>query len=206
MKIICIGRNYVNHAKELNNPVPSKPLIFMKPPTALLINDKPFYYPDFSKDIHFECELVFKICRNGRHIQPKFALEYIGKIGLGIDFTARDVQAELKQKGHPWEIAKGFDHSAVVSKMQPVEDYKLENIEFEMFKNGECVQHGHSKDMIFSIQELIVYISKYFKLQLGDLIFTGTPAGVGPVKIGDHLEGFIHSKTARRKAFECKIM
>ena len=173
MKIICIGRNYVDHAKELNNPVPSKPVVFMKPPSALLVNNKPFYYPDFTKDLHYEVELVYKICKNGRHIQAEFASTYYDQVALGIDFTARDVQAECKKKGHPWEIAKGFDGSAVLSKFLPISEVNSGAVEFELHKNGERVQHGMSKDMIFSIDDIVVYLSQFFRLQLGDYYFHG---------------------------------
>jgi acylpyruvate hydrolase len=191
MKIICIGRNYVDHAKELNNPVPKKPLVFMKPSSALLVNNKPLYYPEFTQDLHFEAEIVLKIGRNGRHVQPEFASGYYTEIAFGIDFTARDVQAECKKKGHPWEIAKGFDGSAPISSFVPIDQVKPENIEFYLLKNGERVQHGFTKDMIFSFNDIIVYTSRFFKLHQGDLVYTGTPAGVGPVQIGDKLEGFI---------------
>lgn len=202
MKIICIGRNYSQHAAELGNAVPSSPLIFMKPPSALLVNDKPLYYPEFTSDLHYECELVVKIMKNGRHVQQEHAHRYYQEMGLGIDFTARDLQSQLKEKGHPWEIAKGFDHSAVLSKFIPIEDrHRTEGISFSMMKNGEEVQQGHTSNLIFSIDYLISYISKFFRLQLGDYIFTGTPAGVGPVAIGDKLEGFIED----RKMFTCQI-
>ena len=195
MKIICIGRNYTDHAKELSNPVPEKPLVFMKPPTALLVNEKPFYYPEFTKDLHHELEVVLKICKNGRHVQPGFANGYYQEVSLGIDFTARDVQSELKKKGHPWELAKAFDHSAVLGKFVPLNDVQQGgNIEFKLKKNGETAQHGNTRDLIFSFDYLIVYISKFFKLQMGDLIYTGTPAGVGPVKIGDKLEGLMNMR------------
>ena len=184
----------MDHAKELNNPVPSKPLVFMKPSSALLVNDKPLYYPEFTNDLHFELEVVLKIVRNGRHVQREFASKYYEQVALGIDFTARDVQQKCKEKGHPWEIAKGFDGSAALSKFVPIEKLNSSAIEFELKKNGETVQHGNSKDMIFSFEDIIVYTSKYFKLQVGDLIYTGTPAGVGPVQIGDVLEGFLHTK------------
>ncbi|MEO1714455.1 MAG: fumarylacetoacetate hydrolase family protein, partial [Bacteroidota bacterium] len=164
MKIICIGRNYIDHAKELNNPVPAKPLVFMKPPSALLVNDKPFYYPDFTKDLHHEIEVVLKICKNGRHVQTEFAPSYYQEVALGIDFTARDVQAECKKKGHPWEIAKGFDGSAVLSRFVPIEKVNRKAIEFELKKNGEVVQKGNTKDLIFSFDYLITYVSQYFKL------------------------------------------
>jgi 2-keto-4-pentenoate hydratase/2-oxohepta-3-ene-1,7-dioic acid hydratase in catechol pathway len=202
MKIICIGRNYVNHAKELNNPIPSKPLVFMKPSSALLVNNKPLYYPEFTKDLHYEVEIVLKICRNGRYVQPAFASKYYEQIGIGIDFTARDVQAQLKAKGHPWEIAKGFDGSAAISDFIPLEQLKnADNIEFSLLKNEERVQLGNTKDLIFSFNHIITYVSQYFKLQVGDLIYTGTPEGVGPLKIGDKLEAFIEDK----KMLWCEI-
>lgn len=195
MKIIAIGRNYIDHAKELNNPVPTEPVIFMKPDTAILRDNKDFYYPEFSKDIHFECELVVRICNEGKHVTPKFAYKYYDAIGLGIDFTARDLQSIQKSKGLPWEIAKAFDHSAVISDLIPKEEFAdSNNINFSLQKNGEIVQSGNTKDMIFDVESLIVYISKYITLRKGDLIYTGTPAGVGPVQIGDKLEGFIENK------------
>ena len=205
MKIICIGRNYADHAKELNNPVPSKPLVFMKPPSALLVNNKPFYYPEFTKDLHFECELVLKICKNGRHVQPEFAHTYYDEVALGIDFTARDIQDQCKQKGHPWEIAKGFDGSAVLSTFVPISKVNREAIEFQLKKNGEVVQQGNTKDLIFDFDTLIVYLSKFFKLQMGDIIYTGTPAGVGPVQTGDLLEGFLFLKDKIKPMFRCEI-
>lgn len=193
MKIIAVGRNYIDHAKELNNPVPESPVIFMKPDTAALKDNKDFYYPEFSKDIHFEVELVVRICNEGKHVSKKFAHKYFDAVGLGIDFTARDLQAELKAKGLPWELAKAFDHSAVISHLIPKEEIKdLNDITFSLLKNGEIVQQGNSKDMIFDIESLIVYISKFITLRKGDLIYTGTPAGVGRVVIGDKLEGFIN--------------
>ena len=196
MKIICIGRNYVDHAKELNNPVPKNPLMFMKPSTAILRNGKPFYYPDFTNEIHYELELVLKICKNGRHVQPQFADSYYDHIGLGIDLTARDIQSKCKEKGHPWEIAKAFDHSAVMSPMIPISEIKnVKSISFELKKNGSVVQSGDSNDMIFSFNDLICHISKYFTLHKGDFIFTGTPAGVGEIKIGDQLEGLLEGQS-----------
>ncbi len=201
MKIFCIGRNYINHAKELNNPIPKQPLVFMKPPSALLINNKPFYYPDFSENIHFEVEIVLKICRNGRHIQPEFAASYYNQVGIGIDFTARDIQAKCKEKGHPWEIAKGFDNAAPLSNFMSIDLFNREAINFRLEKNGEVVQKGNTKDLIFSFDTLICYLSKYFKLQQGDIIYTGTPEGVGPVQIGDKLEAFIEGKSL----LECEI-
>jgi acylpyruvate hydrolase len=192
MKIFCIGRNYAEHAKELNNPVPVSPVIFMKPPTALLLNNRPFYYPDFTKNLHYEGEIVLRICKNGRSVQPEFANRYYDAIGFGIDFTARDLQDKLKEKGQPWELAKGFDRSAPLSKFIPLEAVKnIQNIHFQVKKNGALVQDGHTSDMIFSFDNIICAISQYFTLQKGDYIFTGTPAGVGPVVPGDVLEGFI---------------
>ncbi len=202
MKIICIGRNYSEHAKELNNPLPEKPVFFMKPDTALLPKRNPFYYPEFTKDLHYECELVFRICKLGKNISPKFAHTYYDAIGLGIDFTARDLQQECKEKGLPWEMAKSFEHSAPLSEtFIPKEEFDLQNIDFSLFQNGNKVQSGNSKDMIFDINQIVVYISQFMTLKIGDLIFTGTPAGVGPVKIGDTLTGFI----GEREMFELKI-
>lgn len=200
MKIICIGRNYRAHAEELGNAVPENPMVFMKPPTALLVNNKPFYYPDFSSDIHYELEVVLKICKNGRHVQPEFARSYYEEIALGIDFTARDLQEQCKKKGHPWEIAKAFDHSAVMSPFFQLEK-DPDDIHFHLEKNGEVVQRGNTRDLIFPFDELIVYVSRFFKLQVGDYIFTGTPAGVGPVAIGDTLVGYLEDKPV----LECLI-
>ena len=206
MKIICIGRNYADHAKELNNPIPSRPVVFMKPASALLVNGKPFYYPEFTKDLHYEAELVLKIGKNGRHVQPEFALDYIQEIGLGIDFTARDLQSELKAKGHPWELAKGFDGSAVLgSFVKPAELPAISNLEFYLEKNGERVQHGFSKDMLFSFQDIICFVSQYFKLQMGDLIYTGTPAGVGPIAIGDSLRAFLMTRIGAQELLRCDV-
>lgn len=201
MKIFCIGRNYAEHAKELNNPLPANPIIFMKPPTALLLDNKPFYHPDFSQDIHYELEIVLKVAKNGKCVQPQFAKDYYHEIGLGIDFTARDLQENCKQKGHPWEIAKAFDHSAVLSDFYPLSSYNKENITFELNVNGETRQQGRSEDMIFDFDALVVYISRFFTLQKGDLIYTGTPSGVGKVAIGDTLEGFLEGQ----KILECRI-
>jgi acylpyruvate hydrolase len=193
MKIFCIGRNYADHAKELNNPVPtSEPLIFMKPNTALLLNNRPFYFPDYTNDLHYEGELVLRICKNGRSVQPEFASRYYDAVAFGIDFTARDIQDRLKAKGHPWEIAKGFDRSAPLSKWVPLDQLTdVSNIHFQLKKNGEVVQNGQTADLIFPFDSLICHISRYFTLHKGDMIFTGTPAGVGPVHIGDVLEGSI---------------
>ena len=201
MKIFCIGRNYVEHAKELNNAVPTKPLVFMKPPTALLLENKPFFYPDFTKNLHHEIEIVVRISKNGKAIQPEFANRYYDKIALGIDFTARDVQDDLKAKGQPWELAKAFDNSAVLSKFVDLKDFDAANIAFSMTKNGETVQSGTTQDLIFSFDTLVAFLSNFFTLQQGDLIYTGTPAGVGPVKVGDTLEGFLEGKSM----FTCEI-
>jgi acylpyruvate hydrolase len=200
MKIICIGRNYAEHARELQNAIPEQPVVFMKPSTALLVNDKPFYIPEFTQDVHYEVELVLRIGKNGRHVQPEFAPGYYEEIGLGIDFTARDVQQRCKEKGHPWEIAKAFDHSAVLGPFVPKTELNpVNDIRFELQKNGQVVQSGNTADMLFPIDELIVYVSKYFTLHMGDLIYTGTPAGVGPVQIGDLLEGFLFLADGTKK-------
>ena len=195
MKIFCIGRNYAEHAKELRNDLPTEPLVFMKPPTALLRENKPFYLPDFTKDCHYEGEIILRVAKNGRKIEPRFASKYIDAIGFGIDWTARDVQDKLKSKGHPWEIAKGFDSSAVVSEeFLPASDFDLKNLHFQLKKNGEVVQNGCTADLIFPFEELICYLSQFFTLLKGDYIFTGTPAGVGPAKVGDVFEGFIEGR------------
>jgi len=192
MKIICIGRNYIDHAKELKNPIPEKPVFFMKPETALLKNNKAFFYPNFSKDIHYEVELVVRINKIGVHIQEKFAHTYYDEIGLGIDFTARDLQSEQKKKGLPWEIAKAFDYSAPIGKFIPKSELgDLNNLAFSLKKNDSIVQKGTSADMMFSIDRIIAYVSQFVSFKIGDLIYTGTPAGVGPVQIGDQLTGFI---------------
>ncbi len=195
MKFICIGRNYVEHAKELNNAVPTEPVIFFKPETALLVGRQPFFYPEFSKDIHYECEIVVRINRLGKNIQKKFAHRYYDEIGLGIDFTARDLQNKLKEKGLPWEKAKGFDGSAVIGNFVPVSSLKNpQNIEFQLLKNGSIVQCGFSKDMIYDIDAIIEHVSQYVTLKIGDIIFTGTPAGVGPIAIGDQYEGLLEGE------------
>ena len=195
MKIICIGRNYINHAKELDNPVPATPVIFMKPSTALLIKNRPLYYPEFTRELHYEAEIVVKINKNGRHVQPGFASTYYDQFTVGIDFTARDVQRELKAKGLPWERAKAWDFSAAIGEFIPVSAVNdIQKLPFYLHKNGEVVQSGNTADMIFTIDHLIVEISKYFKLQTGDLLFTGTPAGVGPAQVGDRLEGFVEER------------
>lgn len=192
MKIICIGRNYAEHAKEMNAPVPAEPVLFMKPETALLQKNEPFYYPEFSKDIHHEVELVLKISKMGRHIEPQFANRYYEEIGIGIDFTARDIQAKCKEKGLPWEKAKAFDHSAPIGKFLPKTKFPLmDDIKFHLDVNGKTVQKGTTEDLLFPFDHLISYVSKFFTLKKGDLIYTGTPEGVGPVKIGDRLEAYI---------------
>lgn len=200
MKIICVGRNYAAHAAELKNAVPKAPLVFLKPETALLPRNHPFIYPEFSSDVHYEVELVVRINRLGKHIAERHAHKYYDAIGIGIDFTARDVQQACKEKGHPWEKAKAFDHSAPVGRtfvpLNKLPDSK--NIHFHLLKNGAIVQQGQSADMLFSIDALIAYVSTFFTLKIGDLIFTGTPEGVGPVAIGDDLEAFVENQSLLR--------
>jgi 2-keto-4-pentenoate hydratase/2-oxohepta-3-ene-1,7-dioic acid hydratase in catechol pathway len=192
MKIICVGRNYADHAKELGNDIPEEPVIFMKPKSALLQSHTPFYYPEFSNELHYECELVLRVCKNGKYIQERHAANYYNGITVGIDFTARDIQDELKKKGLPWEKAKAFDNSAAVGKFVDVTPaLNRKNIGFTFYKNKELVQDGNSGKMIFSIDSLIAHISNYFSLNIGDLIFTGTPAGVGECVVGDVLEAFL---------------
>ncbi len=196
MKIICIGRNYVAHAHELNNEVPEEPVFFMKPDSSLLRNNDPFYIPEWTKDVHHEIELILKINRIGKNIEKRFANRYYDEIGIGIDFTARDIQNKLKEKGLPWEKAKAFDQAAVIGggffNKTIFPDAK--NISFNLKINDVIVQNGNSNLMIFSFEDIISHVSKYVTLKIGDLIYTGTPAGVGPVKIGDHLEGFLEDK------------
>lgn len=195
MKIICVGRNYSEHAKELNNEVPKEPVLFMKPKNALVVPDKPFYYPEFTDDLHYECELVVKICKNGRFVEERAAGRYYNEMTVGIDFTARDLQQQLKQKGLPWEIAKAFDASAPVGNFVPITpDTNMRNIDFELKLNGQTVQKGNTANMIFNINRVIAYASRFFTLNIGDLIFTGTPAGVGPVTVYDRLEGFLRGE------------
>lgn len=202
MKIICIGRNYVGHAKELKNPLPDKPIFFLKPDTALLRNNQPFFLPGFSSNVHYEVEIILRINRVGRNIEAAFAERYFTDIGLGIDFTARDLQDECRKKGLPWEMAKGFDHSAVIGKMLHKEKIgDIYNTSFSLRLNGETVQTGNTRDLIFSFHDIIAYVSKFITLKIGDLIYTGTPAGVGPVKIGDKLEGFIGDQSM----FTCEV-
>lgn len=192
MKIFCVGRNYTDHAKELGNAVPDEPVIFMKPKSALLQPHTPFYYPEFTNELHYECELVLRISKNGKYIQEKFAGKYYDAVTVGIDFTARDLQKELKEKGLPWEKAKAWDNSAAIGKWVPVAELKnKKDISFGLNKNGESVQKGGSAQMIFSFDNLIAYISNFFSINIGDLIFTGTPAGVGELVVGDDIEGFL---------------
>lgn len=192
MKIICIGRNYAEHAKELNNAVSASPVVFLKPKSSLL-QGTTFYYPEFTKDLHYECEVVVKICKNGKHIKEKFAKNYYQQITVGIDFTARDIQQQQKEKGLPWEIAKAFDGSAVVGKFIDI-PADVQAFNFSLHKNNLLVQEGNTKDMLFTIDHIIAYVSQFFSLHTGDLIFTGTPAGVGPVAIGDQLKGAIEQE------------
>lgn len=202
MKIFAIGQNYIEHNKELNNSNPTEPVVFMKPDTAVLRNNKPFFLPDFSSEIHYETELIIKINRIGKNISPKFAHRYYDEIGLGVDFTARDLQRKLKAEGRPWEVSKAFDGSAVIGNFLPKERFEdIQNVDFHLDINGFRVQAGNSKDMIFRIDDLIAYISKFFTLKIGDIIFSGTPVGVGPVKINDQLQGYISNE----KMFDFKV-
>lgn len=201
MKIICIGRNYAKHIEELHNERPEQPVVFLKPDSAIVPNKMPFFIPAFSEDIHYEVEVLVKINKVGKHIAEKFAHKYYDEIGLGIDFTARDVQQQCKEKGLPWEKAKAFDGSAVVGEFYPKEDFNLNNLSFQLLKNDEVVQDGNTKAMLWKIDELIAYVSQFFILKKGDIIFTGTPAGVGRVNENDILVG----KLEDRKSFEIKI-
>lgn len=192
MKILAIGRNYTDHIKELNNERPDEPVIFLKPDTALLKNNDPFYYPSFSQDIHHELEVIIRICREGKFISKAHAHKYYDKVGLGIDFTARDLQTKAKEKGLPWDIAKGFNGSAPVSEWKDKADYEdLQNLNFSLKVNGEILQNGNTSLMLYTIDEIIAYISQFFTLKTGDIIFTGTPKGVGPVKMGDQLTAYL---------------
>lgn len=195
MKIICVGRNFADHAKELGNDIPDEPVIFMKPKSALLQSHTPFYYPEFTNELHYECELVLRVCKNGKYIQERHAGNYYNGVTVGIDFTARDIQDELKKKGLPWEKAKAFDNSAAIGKFIDITpELNRKNINFCLYKNKELVQQGNSGKMIFSFDSIIEHISNYFSLNIGDLIFTGTPAGVGECVVGDELEGFIEEQ------------
>ena len=196
MKIFCVGRNYAEHAKELGSDVPDEPVIFMKPKSALLQPHTPFYYPEFTNELHYECELVLRISKNGKYIQEKFANKYYDAITVGIDFTARDMQNELKAKGLPWEKAKAWDNSAVVGKWVPMANIKnKKEINFGLYKNKELVQQADSTQMLFNFDYLISYISNFFSVNIGDLVFTGTPAGVGEIVVGDEIEGFMDEES-----------
>ncbi len=202
MKIICIGRNYADHIKELGNEKPIEPVFFLKPDTAISPKGHPFFIPEFSKNVHYEVELVVRINRLGKHIQEKFAHKYYDRIGLGIDFTARDIQQKVKEKGLPWEKAKGFDGSAVISRNYlDKQNIDLSDLNFSLKKNTTLVQSGNTKHMMFTIDQIIAYISQFYTLKIGDLIYTGTPAGVGKVEPGDLLEGYIEEE----KMFEVKV-
>lgn len=202
MKIICVGLNYRDHIEELGFSAPDEPIFFLKPETALLVRNRPFFLPDFSQEIHYEVELLVRINKLGKYIQPRFAHTYYNEIGLGVDFTARDIQERLRKEGLPWEQAKSFDGSAVVGPFIPKNQFSnLSEIRFSLQKNGETVQIGNSNNMIFNIDQLISYISQYVTLKIGDIIFTGTPVGVGPVSINDRLTGYIEDQ----KMFDFKI-
>lgn len=192
MKIICIGRNYVAHVRELNNEVPDNPVFFMKPDSALVTANRPFFYPEFSNDVHHELEVVIRINRLGRSIEEQYASRYFNEVALGVDFTARDLQAEQKKKGLPWEIAKAFDYSAPISEFFPLDKFgDIHNLSFRLDLNGKTVQDGNTSLMIFSFEKIIAYVSRFMTLKTGDLIYTGTPAGVGPVAINDRLEAYL---------------
>ena len=201
MKIICIGRNYADHARELKNDIPAEPVIFMTPDSALITGNRPFYLPEFSIDMHYETELVVRIHKLGRHIEERFAHKYYADITVGIDFTARDVQQRLKDKGLPWELAKAFDGSAVLGEWVPLGDRNIQDLHFHLEKNGKTVQEGHTADMLFHVNQIISFVSKYFTLKIGDLIYTGTPVGVGKVEIGDQLHGFLEGQ----ELFRCEV-
>lgn len=202
MKIFCVGRNYADHAKELGNAVPEEPVIFMKPKTALLQSNTPFYYPEFSNELHYEVELVLRISKNGKYVPENQAHKYYDAISIGIDFTARDIQAELKKKGLPWEKAKAWDNSAIVGDwIMLTPEMVQQPMHFSLMNNKAVVQVGNSNDMIFSFNQIVSHISQYFSLNIGDLVYTGTPAGVGECVVGDVLEGFLE----QQKMFELEI-
>lgn len=201
MKIICIGRNYAKHIEELENEKPENPVVFLKPDSAILPKKMPFFIPPFSSNIHYEVEVLVKINKVGKYIAPKFAHKYYDTVGLGIDFTARDLQAKCKEKGLPWEKAKAFDGSAVIGEFYPKEDFDINNTSFQLHKNGNIVQNGNTQSMLWKVDELISYVSQFFTLKKGDIIFTGTPAGVGKVEENDILTGTINEK----QAFQIKI-
>jgi 2-keto-4-pentenoate hydratase/2-oxohepta-3-ene-1,7-dioic acid hydratase in catechol pathway len=202
MKIFCIGQNYREHNRELNSPNPEEPVIFMKPDTALLRDNKPFYIPAFTQNLHYETEVVIKICRLGKNIAPRYAYRYYNELALGLDFTARDLQNRLRAEGKPWEISKAFDNSAAIGNFRSKEQLPdIQNIDFYLDINGKTVQRGNTADMIFPVSEIISYISRFFTLKMGDLIYTGTPAGVGQVSTDDRLEGFLNGE----KMFDFRI-
>jgi 2-keto-4-pentenoate hydratase/2-oxohepta-3-ene-1,7-dioic acid hydratase in catechol pathway len=195
MKILCVGRNYAKHIEELKNAVPDEPVIFFKPDTAVVRNNRDFYYPEYSKEIHYECELVLRFGKEGKYISEEFARTYIDGVGLGIDFTARDLQDKAKANGLPWALAKGFNDSAPVSDFLPVDDFPdFQSIQFTCHINGEERQNGNSSHMLWPVASLIAYVSQFVTFKKGDMLFTGTPAGVGEVKVGDHVEGFLEGK------------
>lgn len=196
MKILAVGRNYAAHIEELNNERPESPVVFFKPDTALLRNNEPFYYPEFSNDVHFEVEILLKICKPGKHIQEKYASSYYDEIGIGIDFTARDLQQHAKKKGLPWALAKGFNNSAPISGFYPIDHFgDIHNLNFGLEIDGIERQRGNTSLMLFSFDQIISYISRFFTLKKGDIVFTGTPEGVGPVSIGNRLSAFIEDQT-----------
>jgi len=201
MKIICIGKNYLKHIDELNSSKEDEPVIFLKPDTSIIQKNQPFFIPEFSKEIHYEVELILKFNRLGKYIESNFSSKYFNQISLGVDFTARDFQNKFKERGLPWDISKGFDNSALIGDWKSIDDYDLYNINFRLEKNGEIVQQSNSKNMVWKIDELISYASKYFTIKIGDIMFTGTPEGVGLVSVDDVLEGFLQDK----KVFRVKI-
>ncbi|MBP5413251.1 MAG: fumarylacetoacetate hydrolase family protein [Bacteroidales bacterium] len=195
MKIICIGMNYGPHIREMGHDFPEKPVFFLKPDTAIIQRNRPFFLPEFSQNVQYELEMIVRICKVGKCIQPKFASTYYSEIGLGIDFTARDIQKECIAHGYPWEIAKGFDGSAPISNFVPVSNYKnIQDINFSLLLNGKEVQHGNTSQMVFSVNDIICHVSEYYTLKMGDILFTGTPQGVGQVRIGDHLQAYLEDK------------
>ena len=201
MKIICVGKNYLKHIDELNSSKEDEPVIFLKPDTSIIQKNKPFFIPEFSNEIHYEIEIILKFNRLGKHIESKFSNKYFNQISLGIDFTARDFQNKFKERGLPWDISKGFDNSALIGDWKSIKTYDLDNINFRLEKNGKIVQQSNSKNMIWKIDELIAYASKYFTIKIGDIMFTGTPEGVGVVSEDDVLEGFLGDE----KVFSVKI-
>ncbi len=201
MKIICVGKNYLKHIDELNSSKEDEPVIFLKPDTSIIQKNQPFFIPEFSNEIHYEIEIILKFNRLGKHIESKFSKKYFNQISLGIDFTARDFQNKFKERGLPWDISKGFDNSALIGDWKSIKTYDLDNINFRLEKNGKIVQQSNSKNMIWKIDELIAYASKYFTIKIGDIMFTGTPEGVGVVSEDDVLEGFLGDK----KVFSVKI-